>query len=159
MSKEEFNKHPIKASIFMILSLIFFIGLVWFGVSMATTEVPDMEHVFQNTAMYAVMLGIPLVITIGLTNYFDKGDKKRLIFGLISTGVLIAYFVMVLGSINLGFEGEEFTYTLTITGIIVLTVMACAVRGIFYALEFYIYQKEINGKKAQKDHQSEPQYY
>ncbi|MFO7791868.1 MAG: hypothetical protein R6W73_02660 [Candidatus Saliniplasma sp.] len=159
MSYKEIKNHPIRAAIFAILSLILFVALIWFGVSMATTMVPEIEHIFQNTAMYAVLIGIPLAITIGITNYFGKGDKRRLVFGLISTGVLIIYFVMILRSINLGFEGDEYSYTLTITGIIVLTVIACAIRGVFYVLEFHTYKKELESEQASEKKQGDVQYY
>lgn len=163
MSDKEFTNHPIKATLLTIISLIVFVALIWFGVSMAITEVPEIEHVFQNTSLYAVLIGIPLAVTIGIANYFDKGDKKRLTFGLVSTALLIVYFVMVLGSINLGFEGEEYTYTLTITGIIILTIIGCAIRGGFYALEFHTYQKELKSEQINdgqlEDQEGDIQYY
>lgn len=159
MNYDKNKIHPLKAVLFTIFSLILFVGLIWFVVNMISTEIPEIEHVFQNTAIYAVILGIPLAITIGITNYFGKGDKNRLVFGLISSVIFILYFVVVLGSINLGFEGEDFTYTLTITGIIVLTVIACSIRGAFFALEFYTYQKDTKTKGVQKEEHKEVEYY
>ncbi len=109
-----------------------------------------MENVFDNTVMYAVLIGVPVAITIGITNFLQKGDNKRLILGLISTGLLVVYFWMVLGSINLGFEGDGYTYNLTMPGIILLTVVACIIRGLFFVIEFYTYKKR-SGKDSIED--------
>ncbi len=139
---EESEKHPIKAAISIVLSLIFFVIIVWIGISMVTSAIPEIEHIFQNTVTYAVLIGIPLAITIGISNYFSKGDKKRLTFGMVSTAILIIYFVFVLRSVNLGYQGEEYAYLITLPGIIILTVIACIIRGVIYGIEYYVYQKE-----------------
>lgn len=109
---------------------------------MVTSAIPEIEHIFQNTVTYAVLIGIPLAITIGISNYFSKGDKKRLTFGMVSTAILIIYFVFVLRSVNLGYQGEEYAYLITLPGIIILTVIACIIRGVIYGIEYYVYQKE-----------------
>ncbi|MFW6141801.1 MAG: hypothetical protein ACOC53_04510 [Candidatus Saliniplasma sp.] len=152
---EDDKRHPVKAVILTVLSLIIFVALVWIGVSMITSNIPEIGNIFQNTGMYAVLIGIPLAITIGITNYFSKGDKKRLVFGLISTALLIIYFVFILRSLNLGFEGDEFTYAITLPGIIILTVIACIIRGVLYGVEYYLYQKET----VEKNEERSPHYY
>ncbi|MGM0404803.1 MAG: hypothetical protein ACQEQM_01510 [Thermoplasmatota archaeon] len=152
---KESEKHPIKAALSFVLSLIFFVIIVWIGISMATSAIPEIEHIFQNTATYAVLIGIPLAITIGIGNYFSKDDKKRLAFGMVSTAILIIYFVFVLRSVNLGYQGEEYAYLITIPGIIILTVIACIIRGAIYGIEYYVYQKE----SSQTPEKSDIQYY
>ena len=152
---EESEKHPIKAAIYFVLSLIFFVIIIWLGISIVTSTIPEIEHIFQNTHTYAVLIGIPLAITIGIANYFGKGDKKRLALGIVSTVIMIIYFVFVLSSVNLGFRGEEYTYLITIPGIIILTFIACIVRGVIYGMEYYIYKK----KSSQTPEKSNMQYY
>jgi len=143
--------HPVKAAVTAVLALVFFVVLVWYGVDMITTEVPEIEHVFQNTSFYAVLIGIPLVITIGLSNFFSKGDKKRLISGIVSTGVLMLYLYMVLNSVVLGFEGDEYTYSITFPGIIILSLIGAAIRGSYYGFEYFLYQKESEIEEPEED--------
>lgn len=153
-SREEKSGHLIKAIIGTIVFLFLFVGLIAIGRYLVIETIPEFESVFQNTLLYAAAIGIPLSIVFGLTQYFNKGSTKRLGFGLLTVLLSIIYFVLVLTSINLGYEGEEFIYNLTMPGLIILIVVGSILKGVFYGLEYHTYRD-----KKEEKMEEDVQYY
>lgn len=134
------EKHPVKGMIITILYLSIFVGIAGI-VTFLTTSYAEASHFFDGTAIFAAGIGVPLSIFAGLTAYHDKGTKKRMIFGYISGALMLIYFIAVLSSLNIGWQGEEYVYQLTIPGVLVLIAITVLLRFIFYGLEYRIYNK------------------
>lgn len=142
MKKDEDN-HPVKAIIITILYLLIFVGTA-VGITFLTTSYSETGYFFKHTALFAAGIGLPLSLLAGLTAYYDKGTKKRMIFGFVSGALLLIYFVAVINSLNIGWEGEEYVYQITIPGILILIVITVLLRLIYYGLEYRIYNKKDN---------------
>ncbi len=122
------------------------------GVYILLAYHPEMDFLFEGTVLYAILIGTPVAIFAGLSAYYEKGELHRLVFSIIRVALSIIYFIVLFASINLGWEGDEFIYSISLTGLVLLTIIALILNGIYHALEYIIHRpkppevsKEENG--------------
>ncbi len=132
------ERHPVKAVMSGILHFVIFVALIWLGVSMLLEMEPEMAFLFNDTVYYAMILGTPLAIVAALGAYFHPGEPHRLIFGLSHTGVAAAYFFFLFGSLDLGWHGDEFVYSISMTGIFMLIILLMILKGGYNITEYVL---------------------
>jgi len=137
-----FESHPIKAVIMAVVYLVVFGILPFLLISFLNSMFGDISSLFNDTGMIALALSIPLTILAGVAGYFDKGEIYRMIPGITLSIFTIIYFVAVIGTLNLGWEGDDYTYALTMPGIILLIVIVLLVKAGYFPLEYYVFQKK-----------------
>lgn len=137
-----FETHPIKAVVMAVVYIVAFGVLPYVLIWFATTNMGDIAFLFDNTGMMAIALSIPLAVLAGVASYFDKGELYRMIPGIILSVFTIIYFIVVLGTLNLGWEGDDYTYALAMPGIILLIVITLLVKAGYFPLEYYVFQKK-----------------
>lgn len=146
----DFDRHLIKGIIMTIVYLVVFVILVWIGITLLLSNVPDAGYIFENTLIYAVALGVPMAAFAGLAGYFDKGERYRLLFAEILTALTAVYFIVVLRSLNLGWTGEDYEYTLTVPGILLMIVLVLILKGSYHGVEYYIHRKKKREKAREE---------
>ncbi len=134
------KRYPYWMIFVLIIYLLFSVVLVWIGVNQIETRAPELSFMFEGTIRYAVMFGVPMSVFAGLTSYFSKGDLQRLVFGLMTSALLVLYLYFVMNSLNLGWQGDELVYTITPSGILILFIIAAALKGIYHVLEFFVHK-------------------
>ncbi|MGM0510728.1 MAG: hypothetical protein ACQESD_06340 [Thermoplasmatota archaeon] len=137
-----FETHPVKAVIMAVVYLVVFGVMPFILISILTSTFGDIAFLFNNTGMMALLLSIPLAILAGVAGYFDKGEIYRMIPGIVLSVFTMIYFVVVIGTLDLGWEGDDYTYALTMPGIILLIVLVLLVKAGYFPLEYYVFQKK-----------------
>ncbi len=141
MVLDEQDRHPIRAGIVFTLYFILLVIGIYAVNEMIMQTNPQFDHVFKDAVTIAAILGVPVAITAGLTAYFDRGEIYRMVFGIIHPVILIIYFVMLVNSLNIGWEGETYSYSVGMPGILFLIAVALIVKAIYYVVEYYVYWK------------------
>ncbi|MFO7991366.1 MAG: hypothetical protein R6U61_03610 [Thermoplasmata archaeon] len=142
----EVETHPIKAVGVTIIYILLSVVSVFVLVNLVINAEPELEFLFENTIMYAAAIGIPMSVLAGLTAYFGPGDVYRLIFGVARVITSIVYFVVVLGSVNLGWEDEAFNYDIAMTGLMFLIIVGFALRIAYYITEYWITKDKLDSE-------------
>lgn len=132
------ERHPVKAVIVGILYIFIFVVLVWLGVNILLGIEPEMEFLFNNTVYYATILGIPMAALAAISAYFEPGELYRLVFSLAGVVVSIFYFIFVLGSLDLGWHGDEFVYSISTGGILMLIIILMILKGSYRVTEYVL---------------------
>ncbi len=122
--------------IYFLLAVVF----VSLGIYVLLIYQPDMDFLFDKTMLHSIIIGTPLALFAGLTAYYEKGEVNRLIFSMIKVALSIIYFVALFASINLGWEGDEFIYNISLSGLLVLIIIALVLNAIYHILEYIIHR-------------------
>nr|AGF92950.1 membrane protein [uncultured organism] len=141
MTSDKYDRRPIRAGIVFTLYLLILVLGIYAGKEIIMQTNPQFSHIFNGTVMTAAIFGVPVAITAGLTAYFDLGEIYRMIFGIIHPALLIVYVVMLVNSLNIGWEGETYSYYIGMPGILFLIAVALIVKAIYYVVEYYVYWK------------------
>ncbi len=145
------EKHPVKAVITGILYVVVFVVLVWLGITILLGMEPEMEFLFNNTLFYAVMLGIPMSALAALGAYFEPGEMYRLIFTVSCVIVSLFYFVFVLGSLDLGWHGDEFVYSISMGGILILIIILMVLKVGYNITEYALCRNKLKAGNDERD--------
>ncbi len=133
---------PLRAVLVLSAYLVISVIVIYIVISQLTALEPGFEDFFQNTITYALAFGIPMSIFAGLSAYFRPGETLRLILCLITTVIMALYVYFVTGSISLGWDADTFTYTITKGGLIILILVAVALKGVYHVIEYFIEKED-----------------
>ncbi len=139
MSEE---RHPIRALVITVLYLVFAVGIVWFLITTIKADVPELDFLFNDTRMYVIATGIPMAVLAGTTSYFAKGEKPRMAAGVFAAVSMAFYIFFVLSSLDLGWQEDEIMYTITPSGLLILFMVAVALKGVYHVMEYFTYREE-----------------
>jgi hypothetical protein len=94
-----------------------------------------------------LILGIPITILSFFRGFYPKGSISRFTFGAIITVLICLWIWMVTMGGNLILEFEQFGVTLNFTGLVLLFILAAALKGVYYFVEMLSYRREWLGSK------------
>ncbi len=94
-----------------------------------------------------LMLGIPITILSFFRGFYPRGSVSRFTFGAIVTVLVCIWIWMVTMGGNLTLEFEQFGLTLNFTGLVLLFILAAALKGVFYLAEMLSYRQEWLGSQ------------
>ncbi len=132
------DRHPVKAAIVGIIFVVIFVVLVWLGVNILLSMEPEMEFLFNDTIFYAALFGVPMAALAAMSAYFEPGELYRLVFSISGVPVSILYFIFLFGSLDLGWHGDEFIYSISMSGILMLIVIFLILKGGYNVTEYVL---------------------
>lgn len=97
---------------------------------------------FEEIVNVVLVLGIPITILSFFRGFYPKGSISRFAFGVIVTALVCIWIWMVTMGGNLVLEFEQFGFSLNFTGLVLLFILAAALKGVFYLAEMLSYRKE-----------------
>ena len=95
-----------------------------------------------------LMLGVPITVLSFFRGFYPKGSISRFTFGAIVTVLVCLWIWMITMGGNLILEFEQFGLNLNFTGLVLLFILAAALKGVFYLAEMLSYRKEWLGSKS-----------
>jgi hypothetical protein len=104
----------------------------------------------QDITNALLVLGIPITILSFFRGFYPKGSISRFTFGVIVTVLVCILIWMVTMGGNLVLEFDRFGLSLNFTGLVLLFILAAALKGIFYLAEMLSYRREWLGTKEAK---------
>ncbi|MFO8110456.1 MAG: hypothetical protein R6U17_08080 [Thermoplasmata archaeon] len=140
------KRSPFKGVFTLVIYLLLFVVLVWVAVHFVKTDVPELDFLFNNTQLYVIILGVPMALFAGLTSYFGRGEYQRMIAGAATALTMGLYIYFVLGSLDLGWQEDQMLYRITPFGLLILLLIAVALKGVYHVLEYFTYH--IDEKEA-----------
>jgi hypothetical protein len=104
--------------------------------------ISDLTQVIWNF----VILGIPIVVAVFIRGFYPKGSFSRLIFAWVAVAftLLWIYAIALGGRIgsDLGVGSAGLGFSLNFTGLLALIMIASALWGVYYTVEFFSYRKD-----------------
>ncbi len=101
----------------------------------------------EDVKYVLLMLGIPITVLSFFRGFYPKGSISRFTFGAIVTVLVCLWIWMVTMGGNLTLEFEQFGLVLNFTGLVLLFILAAALKGVFYLVEMLSYRQDWLGSK------------
>ncbi len=89
-----------------------------------------------------LMVGVPITVASFFAGFYPKGSISRFTFGAVVTVLVCVWIWLVTMGGNLTLEFEQFGLTLNFTGLVLLFILAAALKGVYYLVEMLSYRRE-----------------
>ncbi len=133
------DRSAILAVLIAAAYLVLTVGIVFLAITLIKAQAPVLDFLFNNTRIYVLAVGIPMSIFAGLTSYYGKGEKQRMIWGILTAVSMGSYIFFVLGSMDIGWQEDELVYSITPTGFMLLFAVVFTLKGLYHIAEYYTY--------------------
>jgi hypothetical protein len=128
----------LKYLIVPLLLLIFISSLI---VEAGGQQIVD-QLGLNDLMIWIAVVGIPITIVSFFRGFYPKGSKSRLTFGAISVALVCIWIWMVTRGGNIALEFDQFGLGLVVTGLILLFILAAALKAVLHLAEYLSYRKE-----------------
>lgn len=91
----------------------------------------------DSIASYVLIFGGMVAIFAALEAYYSRGSKARMAFGIISIGMLCAWFWFILSSRTIRLSIADWNVALNITGIVAMMIFAVAMKSLIPIAQYY----------------------
>jgi len=131
---------------YLFVPLLLLIGISTVLLQAGGQEVAEQVRV-QEIMDLVVMFGIPIVILSFFRGFYPRGTLSRFGFGVAAVAAVCLWIWFVTNGGTLTLEFEQFGATLTFTGLLLLFILAAALKGVLYLAELLSYRKEWLGSQ------------
>lgn len=88
------------------------------------------------------VLGIVVSVLSFFRGFYPKGSRSRMVFGVASMAAAAAWLWVLAKGGRIVLEGDDMTLGIDYTGIVLLLLLAVALRGLYFVAEMLSYRKE-----------------
>lgn len=107
------------------------------GSSMFTDQI-DLERI----KFFVLVLGVPITVLAFFRGFYPKGSVSRLAFAVAITALVCVWIWVVMMAGNITMEFEEFGFSLSYVGLVLLFILGAVLGGIYYVVEMISYRNE-----------------
>jgi hypothetical protein len=89
-----------------------------------------------------LLIGIPIAILSFFRGFYPKGSISRFTFGAIVVVLACLWIWSVTRGGALALEFDQFGLSISFTGLVLLFILAAALKGVYYLAEMFSYRRE-----------------
>jgi hypothetical protein len=155
-------RHTIRAILIAILYFVFLIALpLGFVISVSSYILSaggDSSKYFHNTSLYILVLGTLTTLFAALSAYYEKGDKKRLAYGILSAVFLVLWGYFFIESMSIYYEGDTYAYEVLVPGIGIAIAISLSFKIIYRVVEYYAYRGDFENGGMENSNMGDQNY-
>lgn len=91
---------------------------------------------------WVLILGIPIAALAFFRGFYPRGSISRFTFGIIVVVLVCLWIWFVTRGGNLVLQFDQFGIAVSFTGLVLLFILAAALKGLYYLAEMLSYRKE-----------------
>jgi hypothetical protein len=126
---------------YLLIPLILLIGASSLLVQAAGQGVADqigLEAVIETV----LVLGIPIALLSFFRGFYPRGSISRFTFGIAVVALVCLWIWFITRGGNLVLEFDRFGLSVSFTGLVLLFILAAALKGVYYLAEMLSYRRE-----------------